>query len=57
VNQRARAGIGGNPLGVSEGIADLAQRNGAERRRQIEHRRIWRKNAALCVDGHEDSQF
>ena len=36
VHQRARALIGRNRLGMSESVADLAQRHKLERRRQIE---------------------
>ena len=45
VNQRARTGIGRNLHRMGKGVADLAQRDGAKRRRQIETRRKWRTHA------------
>ena len=43
MDQRAGAGIGGNLCRMREGVADLAQRHGAKRRRQIEGRRKRRR--------------
>ena len=37
-HQRAGAEFGGDRLGVREGVADLAQRHQAKRRRQVERR-------------------
>ena len=56
MDQRTGAGIGGNPFRMCEGVADLAQRHGAKRRRQIKRRRKWLVNAASRIERHDALQ-
>ena len=47
IDQRAGAELGGIGLGMRKGVAHLAQRHQAKRRRQIERGLKWRVNAGL----------
>ncbi len=53
MNQRAGTGTGSDLFCMSESVANLAQRHGAERRRQIKRRREWFVNVAPQIEWHD----